>query len=108
MAEMAGVGAEEDQVFADEAVQHGQSEGGEHGKKEEGRETRHGRGKTAVLGDFERMPTVVEHPDEEKERSGGDAVREHLIDRALHTDGVEREDAENNKAQVADGRISDK
>ena len=46
-------------------------------------------------------------PTPKEERAGGNAVIEHLVDRALNRDGVEGEDAEDHEAQVADRSVGD-
>ncbi len=45
----------------------------------------HGRGRrdAAVIGDFERMAALVQEADQHEERAGGDAVIQHLVDRAV-------------------------
>ena len=57
--------------------------------------------------DFVRVAAVVEHADRQEERAGGNAVIEHLVDRALNRNGAERENAEDDEAQVADRGVSD-
>jgi hypothetical protein len=106
-AEASGIRAQKDQVFPDEAIEHRQAKRREHREQEERREPRHWSGEATVLGDFEGVASVVEHADEQEERAGGDAVREHLVDGPLHGDGVEREDAEDDEAEVADGGVGD-
>ena len=44
-------------------------------------------------------------PTRKEERAGGDAVVEHLIDRALNRRGVEGENSEDDEAEVADRGI---
>ena len=44
-------------------------------------------------------------PTPKEERAGRNAVVEHLVDRALDRGGIEREDSEDDEAQVADRRI---
>ena len=50
-------------------------------------------------GHFESVAAVVEHADEQEEAAGGDAVREHLEDGALHGNDVEGEDAQHDESQ---------
>src|SRR5579883_907599 len=101
------VGAEEDQELSHEAVEHRQAHGTERDEAEEGGKLRHGRTEAAVLADFEGMAAIVKHTDEEEKRAGGDAVGEHLINRALHGNRMEGEDAEDDESQVADGGVGD-
>jgi hypothetical protein len=46
-------------------------------------------------------------PEQHEERAGGDAVVEHLVDRAVDAGLGEAEDAEHDEAEVADRRIRD-
>ncbi len=101
------VGAEQDQKFADEAVEHGQAERRERDKEEERGEARHGSSEAAELGHFKGVTAIVEHADEQEEAAGGNAVGEHLEDGALHGNLVEGEDAENDEAEVADAGVGD-
>ena len=66
---------------------------------------RHWRGEAAVLADFKSVTAVMEHANQQEQRAGGNAVRQHLEYSALHGNIMEREDAENNETKVADGRI---
>ena len=75
-------------------------------KQEEGHQHGHRRGEAAKLLDFVGVAPVVEHPDTEEKRASGDAVIQHLVDRALNRDGVERKNAEYDETQVAHGRVS--
>ena len=96
------VRAEQDQEFADEAVEHRQAERRERGKQKESGQLRHWRGEPAVFADFKSVPPVVEHADEQEKRARGYPVSEHLVDSALHGNVVEREDAQHHEAEVAD------
>ncbi len=99
--------AKQNQKFADETIEHGQTKRRERDKEEERGETRHRRGQAAELRHLKGVAPVVKHADEQEEPAGGDTVSEHLEDRALHGNNMEGEDAENDEAQVADARISD-
>ena len=71
------------QEFADEIVQHGQADAGQRGdQKHDGKPRREGRD-AAVIRDFERMPAFIQQADEQEQRAGGDAVIQHLVDRAI-------------------------
>src|SRR5713101_8103114 len=92
------IGAEEDEEFADEAIEHGQPQRRERDEEKEGGELGHWGGEAAVLGNLEGVAAVVEHADEQEERSSGDAVGEHLENGALHGNILEGENAEHDKA----------
>ena len=51
------------------------------------------------------MPALVEQADEDEQRTGRDAMIQHLVNRAIETQLREAEDAENDEAQVAHRRI---
>ena len=53
----------------------------------------------AELADQARVPAVRQHADDEEEPAGADAVRQHLVDRALHALHVHRADAEHDEAR---------
>ena len=55
-------GALQHQELADEVVQHGQPDAGQHGDQEDGGEPRRGSSYAAVIRDFERMPPLIEKP----------------------------------------------
>ena len=78
-------GSLQHQEFADEIVERGQADAGQGGDQEGGGEPRRDRGHTAVVGDFERVTPLIQDADEEEERAGGDAVIEHLVDRAIES-----------------------
>src|SRR5690348_7981016 len=99
---MASESSNQDQEFADKAVERRKRERRERDEQEEGHQHGHRRGQAAELLDFESVAAVVEHANAEKKRAGGDSVIEHLVDRALNRDGIERENAEDHKAEVAD------
>src|SRR5713101_4540355 len=101
------IGAKKDKEFADEAVEHGQAERRERDKEEEGGELGHGRGEAAIFGNLEGVAAIVEHADEQEERTGGNAVGEHLENCALHGDVLKGEDAEDYKTEVADAGVGD-
>ena len=55
----------------------------------------------------QRVPAVVEHPDEEEQRAGGEPVADHREDAALDALRREGEDAEHHEAHVRDRRVRD-
>ncbi len=54
------------------------------------------------------MAAFIDHTNEQKQRAGGQAMTDHLINRALHALHVEGEQTEHDKTQVADRRIGHK
>ncbi len=93
--------SDQDQELADESVERRQRERRERDEQEEGHQYGHRCRKTAVLLDFVRVAAVVKHADGEEERARGDAVVEHLVDRALNCRRVEGKDSEDDEAEVA-------
>ena len=65
------------------------------------------RARPGQLVDVARVEAVVDHPDHEEHRPGRDAVVDHVEDRALDADLVEREQPEHAEAQVGDGAVGD-
>ena len=59
------------------------------------------------LGDLPGVAALVDHPDEEEQGAGGDAVVDHLQHAALQALGGERERAEHDEAEVGDRRVGD-
>src|SRR6185437_7190858 len=57
--------------------------------------------------DVESVAALVDDAGQHEKRAGGDAVVQHLVDRAVHAQLGEAEDAEHYEAQVADGRVGD-
>ena len=53
------------------------------------------------------MPPLIDHPDDEEERARRKAVVDHLQDRPFHGGGVERENTEHDKPEVADAGKGD-
>ena len=53
----------------------------------------------AVFGNQPRVPAVRQHADDQEQPAGADAVRQHLVDRALHALQVHRADAEHDEAR---------
>jgi hypothetical protein len=53
------------------------------------------------------VAAIGQHADNQKQRAGADAVREHLVDRALHPLHVHRRDAERHEPEMADARVCD-
>ncbi len=82
---------DENQKFADEAVEHRESRGSKTNKKIERREHGHRRREAAELANQKRVAAIVEHADDEKESAGGDAVAEHLKHRAVNRRRLKRE-----------------
>src|SRR5690606_15639079 len=103
----AGEAADEDQELADEAVEAGQADRGEGHEQEEPGEDRRHLLETAELRDQLRVPTVVDHPDEKEQGTGGDAVVDVLDDRALEAAGGERERAQDDEPEVGHRRVGD-
>src|SRR5712692_7661028 len=101
------IGAEEDEEFADEAIEHGQPQRRERNEEKEGGELGHRRGEAAVFGNFKGVAAVVKHADEQEQCARGDAVGQHLKDGALHGNILEGEDAEHDEAEVADAGVGD-
>ena len=64
-----------------------------------------GRGDAAKVGDLERMAALVKEADQDEERAGGDAMVQHLVDRAVEALLREGEDSEHDKSKVAHRRI---
>src|SRR5258708_7658908 len=98
---------EEDQELADEAAQPRQADRGEHDHEEAGREDRRLGPQTAEVAQPPRVAAVVEQAHAEEEPARRDAVREHLIERALHAGRRHRHDAEDDEPEVRHGRVGD-
>jgi hypothetical protein len=98
-------GTSGDQELADETVQPWQSDGRQRDDEERGRQARHDLFEPAELADETRMPAVRQHADHEEQPARADAVRQHLIDGALHALHVHGADAQHDEAQVAHRRI---
>ena len=98
-------GAEHDQELADEAVHAGQADRRERDEERRRRQPRDDLLDAAVLADEARVAAIREHPDEAEQAAGADAVRQHLIHRALHALQVHRRRAEHDEAHVADRRV---
>ena len=69
------------------------------------RKPRHRARESAEISDHARMASLINHPDDEKERARRNAVIEHLIKRALHPLFGEREQSEHDESHVTDRRI---
>ena len=82
--------AEDGQELADEAVQAGQADRRQRDDQEGRDQLRHHRLQAAELGDQARVPAIREHADDDEEPAGADAVRQHLVDGALHALDVHR------------------
>ena len=97
--------AEHDQKLADEAVEPGQPDRREHHDHEDRGVNRDALPQPAELGNLARVAPHVEHPDQQKQSAGGNAVIEHLVNRAVDALGVERENSEHHETQVTNRRI---
>ena len=62
----------------------------------------------AEFGNHARMPAVINHADQQEERSGGQAMIQHLKRRALQPLGGEGKNPQNHQSHVADRGIGDK
>ena len=94
------------QVLADETVEHRQTDGGQRRDQEHDGKVGGGSRHTAIGRDFERMTPLVQVTNQHEQRTGGDAVVQHLVYRAVQALLGERKDAENDKSQMADGGVS--
>ena len=103
----AEIGAEQDQELADEPVEPGQPDRREHHHHEHGGVNRDALPQAPELGNLARVTAQIDHPDQQKQPAGRDAVVEHLVDRAFHSLRVERENSEHHEAQVADRGVGD-
>ena len=99
--------AEQDQELADEAVEAGQSDRRQRDEEKGRDEVRHHALEAAVLRDEARVAPVRQHPDDQEEPAGADAVVQHLIHGALHPLRVHRRDAEDDESKMADARVRD-
>ena len=82
---MGGESTHEGEELADEAVESGETDRREHHDHEHGRQDRRRLLETAQLGDFAGVATLVDHPDEEEQGAGGEAVVDHLEQPALES-----------------------
>ena len=71
-------GAQQDQKLPDKAVQSRQSDGGESHQQQEGGKNRQLLPQTAKIFDHTGMAAVVNHAHQQEERTGGEAMVEHL------------------------------
>ena len=99
--------ADEDQELADEPVQPGQADRAEHDHQEDEGHDRGDLLEAAELGDLPGVAALVDHPDEEEQGAGREAVVDHLQDRALQALGREGEGAEHDEAEVGHRRVGD-
>src|ERR1022692_1544874 len=95
-------GSLQNQKLPDEVVEHREADAGEHGDHEHGSELRRGRGHTAVSINFERMPPFIEETDHDEKGAGGDAVVQHLVNRAIESLLGETEDSKHHESKMAD------
>ncbi len=93
--------AQKNKELPHKAVRAGQRHRGERDDHEEDCQDGHGRGQTAEIGDHPRMPSLIEHPDDEKQAAGAYPVVQHLIDAPLHALHIESEHTEHHVTQVA-------
>ena len=97
--------------FGDEAAESGQAHGGHAGDDEGDGGEGHDAGSRFIgpsSGELAGVGAVVDHAaDDGEEQSGDHAVREHLQHGAGEADLVERHEAEQDEAHVADAGVAD-
>ena len=98
---------EDHQELADEVVESRQPDGGEHREQERAGQPRHDDREAAHLPQIARMGSLVDHPDQQEQRAGRQAVVHHLQDAARHALVREREDAQDHEPQVRHGGVRD-
>ncbi len=101
------VGAGEDHELAHEAVEAGQADRGQHHQGEhagqEGRSLLHARHGADLVG----VAALVDHPEQEEQGTGRDAVVDHLEHTALDALAGEGEGAQGDEAEVGDRGVGD-
>src|SRR5215471_3249590 len=100
------VGAKEHKELANEAIQKRQSQGGQDREQEESGISGHAGSQSAELADFEGVTALVNHADQEKQRSGRDAVSQHNVNGALQGHLIESKNAEGDEYHVANRGVS--
>ena len=85
----------------------GQADRAEHHDGEHAGEDRRRLLQALERGDLAGVAAVVDHPDEEEQGAGGDAVVHHLQHAALDALGGEGEGAEHDEAEVGDRGVGD-
>ena len=100
-------GADEDEELAGEAVEAREPDRAEHHEREHAGEDRRRPLEALERRDLAGVAPLVDHPDEEEERAGGEAVVHHLHHAALDALGGEGEGAEDDEAEVGDRRVGD-
>ncbi len=93
-------GAEQDQELADEAVGARQADRRQRHDEEERGEHRRNAPQAAVLGDHARVAALVDEADEQKQRTGRQAVIDHLQHAAADAGVVEGVHTEHDEAEV--------
>ena len=96
------IGSQQDREFADEPVETRDRSRAERGQDQEEREQRESVPEPAKFAHLAGVISLVEHPDAGEESPGGDPVVDHLDDRPLDPDRVEREQSEDDETHMAD------
>src|SRR6185503_5406910 len=97
-------GADEYQKLADEAVEKRKANRRKRRDHKERSKPGHRRRQSAEFANLARVPAFIDETDEQEERSGGNAVVEHLVKRALHALLGERKKSKHNETHVANRR----
>ena len=100
---MPGETAAEDEKLAHKPIQQRQADQRERGDDEQGRQAGHALGQAAVGGNLVGSVTFVHEAKQEQKRADGDALVQGLVDRAVQARNREAKDAQNAKAERADG-----
>jgi hypothetical protein len=95
-------GSEQHQELADESVGAGQPDRGQHHHQEDHGEHGQGLPQPAEVGDQARVAALVHDPHQQEQRTGRDAVVQHLEQRTGHALLVQRVEAQHAEAQMAD------
>ena len=93
-------GADEDEELADEAVEAGQADRRQHHQHEHAGEDRGDLLESSEVGDLAGVAALVDHPDEQEEGAGREAVVDHLDQAALDALGRQGERAQDDEAEV--------
>ena len=93
-------GPYEDEKLTDEPVQARQADGGQHDHREHASHDRGGPLQTSQFVDEAGMATLVDHPDQQEQGAGGDAVVDHLEQAAFDALRVEGEGTQDDEPQM--------
>ena len=99
--------ADEDEELADEPAQPRQPAGGEAEEAQGDGPDRQAAGDAAHLRDRPVVGPLVDHADEQEQRTRDQPMVDHLEDRPVHALLVEDEDPERHEAHVRDGAVRD-